>query len=42
MLVDKRIECDWSKPNSYNVSNFAGGSDDKKLDIPAENVPKVK
>jgi arylsulfatase A-like enzyme len=34
VLGDGRVECDWSLPNSYNVSNFAGGADDKKLDIP--------
>ncbi len=40
VLGDGRIECDWSQANSYNISNFAGGADDKKLDIPPEIIPK--
>jgi arylsulfatase A-like enzyme len=39
VLGDGRVECDWSLPNSYNISNFAGGADDKKLDIPMELIP---
>ncbi len=41
VLGDGRVECDWSKPNSYNISNFAGGADDKKLDIPRELIPRT-
>lgn len=41
VLGDGRVECDWSLPNSYNISNFAGGADDKKLDIPKELIPKL-
>lgn len=42
VLGDGRVECDWSKPNTYALSNFAIGADDKKLDIPAGIIPKVK
>lgn len=41
-LGDNRIECDWNEINSYNISDFAVGSDDKLLDIPANIIPKVK
>lgn len=41
VLGDGRVECDWSLPNSYNVSSFARGADDKKLDIPKEIIPKI-
>ncbi|NIJ44861.1 arylsulfatase A-like enzyme [Wenyingzhuangia heitensis] len=41
VLGDGRVEADWSKVNSYSVSNFAGGSDDKKLDIPANLIPTL-
>lgn len=41
-LGDRRLECDWDVKNSYNISTFALGSDDKKLDIPAKIIPKVK
>ena len=39
VLGDGRVECDWTFPNSYNISNFAGGADDKKMDIPEEIIP---
>ena len=39
VLGDGRVECDWTLPNSYNISNFAGGADDKKLAIPKEIIP---
>ena len=42
VLGDGRVECDWSLPNSYNISGFARGADDKKLDIPKELIPKIK
>ena len=42
VLGDGRVECDWSLPNSYNISNFAGGADDKQLDIPQELIPEIK
>ncbi|WP_109831150.1 sulfatase-like hydrolase/transferase [Reichenbachiella versicolor] len=41
VLGDGRVECDWTKPNSYALSNFASGSDDKKLDIPVGLIPPV-
>ncbi|MBK1877275.1 sulfatase-like hydrolase/transferase [Pelagicoccus mobilis] len=41
LLGDGRVECDWSKPNSYSISNFAGGADDKKFDVPPELIPEV-
>ncbi|MFC7292851.1 sulfatase-like hydrolase/transferase [Hirschia litorea] len=41
VLGDGRAEVDWSKANSYNISRFAGGADDKKIDIPAEIIPEV-
>lgn len=41
VLGDGRIECDWSKANSYNISSFAAGADDKKLDIPPEIIPEA-
>ena len=41
VLGDQRIECDWSKENTYNVSDFAKGSDDKKLKIPKKIIPKI-
>ena len=41
VLGDGRIECDWSMPNSYSISNFAGGADDKNLDIPSEIIPEL-
>jgi len=40
VLGDRRLEVDWSKENSYYLSNFALGSDDKKLNIPAEIIPQ--
>ena len=39
VLGDGRVECDWTLPNSYNISNFAGGADDKKLEIPENIIP---
>ncbi|WP_010182730.1 sulfatase-like hydrolase/transferase [Aquimarina agarilytica] len=41
VLGDGRIECDWTKTNSYNISNFAGGADNKTLDIPQEIIPQL-
>ena len=42
VLGDGRVECDWSLPNSYNISSFAGGADDKNLEIPEELIPTIK
>ena len=42
VLGDGRVECDWSLANSYNVSGFARGADDKKLDIPEDIIPKIQ
>lgn len=39
VLGDGRVEADWELPNSYVKSNFAGGADDKKADIPADIIP---
>ncbi|WP_442510468.1 sulfatase-like hydrolase/transferase [Novipirellula sp. SH528] len=39
VLGDGRVECDWDQKNSYNISNFAKGADDKHLDIPAHHLP---
>ena len=41
VLGDGRVECDWSKPNSYSISNFAGGADDKKIQIPDGLTPST-
>ncbi|KXX66896.1 sulfatase [Flammeovirga sp. SJP92] len=40
VLGDRRVECDWSKANSFAISNFAEGADDKKLDIPQNLIPQ--
>lgn len=40
VLGDGRVEMDWSTKNAYNVSQFASGADDKKIDIPANIIPK--
>ncbi|MCM2679966.1 sulfatase-like hydrolase/transferase [Echinimonas agarilytica] len=40
VMGDGRVEVDWSKANSYHVSNFSAGADDKKADIPQELIPK--
>ncbi len=39
VLGDRRIECDWTKDNVYSLSDFAGGADDKKADIPPGLIP---
>ncbi|EWH11716.1 sulfatase [Catenovulum agarivorans DS-2] len=39
VLGDGRVEADWSKANSYHISNFAKGADDKSLNIPADLIP---
>ena len=41
VLGDMRVECDWTLKNSYNISSFARGADDKKLDIPKELIPAL-
>ncbi|WP_299550856.1 sulfatase-like hydrolase/transferase [Seonamhaeicola sp.] len=40
VLGDGRVECDWSKENVYNISNFAKGAHDGKLNIPSNLIPK--
>lgn len=40
VLGDGRVEADWSTRNAYNISNFAAGADDKKIDIPPHLVPE--
>lgn len=42
VLGDGRVEVDWTKPNAYNISKFAGGADDKKLNIPENIIPTIK
>ncbi len=42
VLGDMRVECDWKLKNSYNISSFARGADDKKINIPAEIIPDIK
>lgn len=39
VLGDGRVEMDWSTLNSYNMSNFAAGTDDKRINIPNELIP---
>ncbi|TWT84109.1 hypothetical protein CA13_55850 [Planctomycetes bacterium CA13] len=34
VLGDGRVECDWARPNSYNISNFAGGADRQETGYP--------
>lgn len=41
VLGDGRIECDWSKPNTYNISNFAEGAHNNLLNIPQNIIPKI-
>lgn len=41
VLGDGRVEMDWSTTNSYNLSNFAAGSDDKMIEIPEGLIPKT-
>ncbi|MDF7822389.1 sulfatase-like hydrolase/transferase [Pontiellaceae bacterium B12227] len=38
-LGDGRVEVNWKADNEYNISNFAPGADDKKLDIPRGFIP---
>lgn len=40
VLGDGRVEMDWSTLNSYNISNFAAGADDKHIDIPMGLIPE--
>lgn len=42
VLGDGRVEVIWSEENSYDISNFALGSDDKKIDIPKEIMPRIQ
>ncbi len=39
VLGDNRLECIWKQEGVYNISDFAVGSDDKKLDIPSNIIP---
>ncbi|NJB83842.1 sulfatase-like hydrolase/transferase [Wenyingzhuangia aestuarii] len=41
VLGDGRIECDWSKANTYNISNFAKGAHNGVLNIPTHLIPEV-
>ena len=40
VLGDGRVEMDWTTGNCYNLSNFAAGADDKRIEIPLELIPK--
>lgn len=40
-LGDGRVEVIWSEINTYDISNFAPGADDKLLDIPPDLIPDV-
>ncbi len=40
VLGDGRVECDWSQENVYNISNFAEGTHNGKLEIPSNLIPK--
>ena len=39
VLGDGRVEMDWETRNSFNLSNFASGADDKRIEIPEGLVP---
>jgi len=39
VLGDGRVEVNWNKKNSYKISKFALGSDDKKINIPRKILP---
>ncbi|MFI3319800.1 MAG: sulfatase-like hydrolase/transferase [Rikenellaceae bacterium] len=41
VLGDGRVEVNWPVKNDFEVSNFAKGSDDKKLEIPSKLIPEV-
>ncbi|MCM2369163.1 sulfatase-like hydrolase/transferase [Aporhodopirellula aestuarii] len=41
VLGDRRLEVNWKKENEFAVSEFAIGSDDKRLEIPAGLVPTL-
>ncbi len=41
VLGDGRFEAVWDQKNVYNVSSFAQGSDDKRLDIPKKIIPQI-
>ncbi|MEM1110012.1 MAG: sulfatase-like hydrolase/transferase [Planctomycetota bacterium] len=40
VLGDGRVEVDWSKANTYTVSDFAEGAHDYKLEIPEDLIPQ--
>ncbi|WP_024481449.1 sulfatase-like hydrolase/transferase [Cellulophaga baltica] len=42
VLGDGRIESNWNNTNDYKESNFALGTDDKRLAIPEKLIPKTK
>lgn len=42
VLGDRRVEVDWTKENSYTVSDFAVWAHDGKLEIPASIIPHVQ
>ncbi|WP_236624650.1 sulfatase-like hydrolase/transferase [Rhodopirellula sp. SWK7] len=42
VLGDRRLEVNWKQENEFDISDFAAGSDDKRLDIPAGCVPAIE
>ncbi len=42
VLGDRRAEVNWKEMNSFYISTFGVGSDNKKFDAPASMIPKVK
>ncbi|MEN8862244.1 MAG: sulfatase-like hydrolase/transferase [Lentimonas sp.] len=42
VLGDGRVECDWTKENTFTVHNFAEGAHDRKLNIPEAIIPEVQ
>ncbi|WP_411844825.1 sulfatase-like hydrolase/transferase [Roseibacillus persicicus] len=39
VLGDNRLEADWSQKESFQITNFAAGAHDHKLEIPAGLIP---
>ncbi|MFD2255237.1 hypothetical protein ACFSSA_00985 [Luteolibacter algae] len=41
VLGDRRLEVDWKQENTFHISDFSLGADDKQLDIPADIIPQL-
>ncbi len=39
VLGDRRLEVNWAEANTYNISDFAKGAHDGKLEIPTNLIP---